>query len=143
MNKANAKFSSIAGGSRNTVNGRYSLALGAYAVSAAEQSAILSFGNSIDCAPSGANSMAICADSLTINDNEVLDLFSRRRELEDAATSTQKANDVLQKSNNALQKEVAERAEQILSMTKQLESFANLQLKHSVLKEKVAHLKTL
>merc|ERR1719329_1280984 len=142
MNKANAKFAAIPGGSRNTVNGRYSFSLGSFASISSDFSGAISLANKA-CTPSGEGALAICANSVTVNGNEVLDLFSRRRELEESTGLTEKSLDVLAKANAELEKSVQARAERIEMVTKQLESFAEFQAKHKALKAKIEAVKEL
>ena len=142
MNKANSKFATIPGGSRNTVNGRYSFALGAYSVISTEKSGSMSFATTA-CTPSGDNTLSICGNSVTINGNDVEDLFNARRQLTDAVAEVAKTFGTLEASNMALEKEVADRAEHIEAMTKQLQSFAELQAQHKTLKAKIEHVKAL
>ena len=46
MNKANAKFSAIPGGSKNTVSGRYSAVLGTYGVAKGDYGMVLAASGS-------------------------------------------------------------------------------------------------
>jgi hypothetical protein len=142
MNKANSKFVAIPGGSRNTVNGRYAFVLGAAATVLPEQSGSLSFKDTA-CAPSADNTLAICADSVQVNGQELLDLFTARRELDDFAAATEEGLGQLGRSGEALGKEVAEREARIEAMSKQLHGFVELQAQHKALKAKLEHVRGL
>jgi len=142
MNKANSKFASIPGGSRNTINGRYGVALGAKTTLTTEQSAVFNFRGD-DCSAPDDNSVAICTDSMQVNGEEVLDLFSRRRELEDQAELTKKSFDGLEKSVNAMEAEFVDRQVQIDALTKQLQSYEEMRAKHEALKQTVSQVKSL
>ena len=142
MNKGNAKFTAIPGGSKNTLNGRYAFSLGGGARIADDNAASLSLDGS-SCVPPGPNSMSICASRFEVNGNDVIDLFYRRRELEEAATGRVKVVGELVKAHGELEKEFYEREQRIETMLKQLQSYTQMQEQHKLLKATLEQVKSL
>ena len=66
MNKANAKFAAIPGGSKNTVNGRYGFALGSFGNVKGDYSGVLAASGSTYVFPAStkasnwANMLSVC-----------------------------------------------------------------------------------
>lgn len=84
-NRVAARFATVLGGSHNSAFGRYSVAGGSKANAWDDNSMALGFSDDF-CNAHGDNEISMCADSIQVNGNELLDFFYERRELEEAQT---------------------------------------------------------
>merc|ERR1711981_125780 len=89
LGKCNSKFASIAGGSRNTVAGRFGLALGTRVKVTGDYSVGLGFNGGANCYVRGDNTFGICASSVLISgangDVDLVTTLAGRRQLAEAA----------------------------------------------------------
>jgi hypothetical protein len=83
LNKANGKFATVVGGSKNTVAGLYSVGIGSDVKSTGDNSMVVGLDPDATCSSSSAKTFSVCADSFVVNDVEIVDLFRRGRELAD------------------------------------------------------------
>merc|ERR1712216_381034 len=84
LNMANARFATVLGGSRNSAQGRYSLAGGYAAVSKADYAATINLlDDKTVCINENENSFMVCADSFVLNGLDYIDSLTSSRRLKE------------------------------------------------------------
>ena len=115
LGKCNSKFATIGGGSRNTVAGRFGLALGTRVKVTGDYSMGLGFAGTSNCYVRGDNSFGICADSVVISGtNGELDLVTVLEDGRQLSEATKTVED-LEEEKEELEEELRTKIEALLA----------------------------
>ena len=116
-NHAQARFATILGGSKNTVNGRFGIAMGYNAKVTGDYSGAIALfpdealnQNGVDstqCLVRDEDTLNICANSLTVNGDDIMALFSRGRALSETLDGVSELAKTADSDINALRKQGA------------------------------------
>merc|ERR1712146_61879 len=140
--EGNRRFSGIIGGSKNTVNGRYSTAMGFYAKARGDYSVAIGLNSnpSSPCIVTDDYTLGICADAVEVNGMDLVSLFSGRRELSERHEVVEKQTEELAKTYSALAKEFSAQEEMFKHLNAELNEYDAMVKEYGAMQAQLAEL---